>query len=237
MKTWVIALAFTCISVVAFAESGRWHIGVESMYTYNTLYTEIGYRPFSQYQSGHGFGIGLPVQFTVFDWLAIQSGIQYIQRNYSLIRTNDSDIYTHYTNSFVEFPLSVRVSTHIGVEQLRAYALGGIQMGVWAHQQRSGSFPANVHTGYYDDRDITDISYHKYDEVLPWTETDNRFSASVIGGIGVTYNFGLCSLYVEGQYSYGLTDLHTQYQRQQAPRINDTVTIHTGVLVNIGRTK
>jgi hypothetical protein len=189
-------------------EMRRWFIGVEGGYANNTLYTETGYRPFSQYKSGHGFRVGIPVRFVIFDWLAVQSGVQFIQKNYSFVRTDDSKIFTNYTNSFIEFPLLAQVSTKVGIDNLRLFATVGAELGVWAGQHREGSAAVLAITGYDDERDMSNILYQSYNEDVTWNEKrDNRFSASLVAGLGVAYNLQPCTFYIEGRYHYGLTDL------------------------------
>jgi hypothetical protein len=51
-------------------------------------------------------------------------------------------------------------------------------------------------------------------------------------GLGVQYNFKPVSVFIEGRYNYGLTDLHKQMQTNQIPYINDTWTVNAGVLFN-----
>jgi hypothetical protein len=181
---------------------------VEAYYAHNTLYTENGYRPFSQFESGHGFSIGVPVRFVIFDWLAVQSGVEFMQKNYSYIRTDNENIYTNYTNSFIEFPILAQFSTKLGLEQLRLFASAGIELGVWVNQQRKGSFPTLAEPGFGDDRDKTNITYQSFDENVAWNDRkDNRFDASLLAGLGIAYNIKYFSIYIEGRYHYCLTDL------------------------------
>jgi hypothetical protein len=240
-KRIIIAALCLCIGAVHViaqtsedsAEMRRWFIGAEGGYAYNTLYTETGYRPFSQYESGHGFRVGIPVRFVIFDWLALQSGVQFIQKNYSSVRTNDDKIYANYTNSFIEFPLLVQVSTKVGIDDLRLFATAGAELGVWVAQHQEGSAAIIALPGYNDDRDTSDIKYQSFNEDIAWNDTrDNRFTASLVAGLGVAYTLKPCTFYIEGRYHFGLTDLEKAYQRNKAPRINDTVSVSAGVLFN-----
>jgi hypothetical protein len=242
IKKTLIVPVLLCIGIIALTAQttegtttpGRWFFGVEAAYAHNTLYTETGYRPFSQYVSEHGFSVGVPVRFVIFDWLAVQSGVEFIQKNYSQIRTDNDKIYTNYTNSFVEFPLLAQVSTKIGTERLRLFASAGVELGVWVLQQRKGSIPTLAEPGFGDDRDKTDLAYQSFDETVTWNDTkDNRFDAALIAGLGIAYNLKTCTVYIEGRYLYGLTDLEKSYQRNQAPRINDTITVGAGILFNL----
>ena len=210
----------------------RWFIGVEASYAYNTLYAENGYRPFSQYESGHGFDIGVPVRFVIFDWLAVQSGVQFIQKKYSFTRTDDDRIYRNYTNSFLEFPLLAHLSIKLGPQDLRFFISAGAEIGVWIVQHMEGSQYIVAIPGYGDSRG-SEISYQSYSENIEWnSKRDNRFEAALLGGVGIQYSLKPCTFYIEGRYHYGLTDLQKSYQRNQSPRINDTITVGAGVLFN-----
>jgi len=210
----------------------HWYIGVEGAYDYNTMYSFTGYRPFKEYRGGHGFAVGIPVRFAVFKWLAVQSGVQFIQKNYSLVNTNDENRYDNWTNSFLEFPILAQGSVGLGSDKARLFASAGVELGVWLIQNEKGSqfVIADQPNG---DRYILSASYRKYDVNPEWDgRKDNRFDAALLGGIGVQYNFKTCSVFIEGRYYYGLTDLEKKYQRDQVPHINDTFVISAGVLFN-----
>jgi hypothetical protein len=245
-KAVLIGVCLFWVSTAIFAEDTpqpaqngqmpRWFIGVEGAYAYNMMYSSTGYRPFSEYQGGHGFDVGIPVRFVIFDWLAVQSGVQFIQKSYSYIRTDDDRIYRTWTNSFLEFPLLGQVSVGLGSpslqKRLRLFASAGVELGVWLNQHLKGSQPTDAVPGYGDTSRPIDIYYQEYEEDVPWNDKDNRFDAALLAGAGIQYNLDACTFFIEGRFYYGLTDLQKQYQRNQTPYINDTLVVSAGVLFN-----
>jgi hypothetical protein len=242
-KAFLMCACLLCAGTAIFADESaadmpRWFVGLEGAYAYNMMYSSAGYRPFSEYQGGHGFDIGVPVRFAVFDWLAVQSGVQFIQKNYSYNRTDDDRIYRNWTNSFLEFPILGQVSVGLGnkplQKQLRLFASVGVELGVWLNQHLKGSQPTQNIPGYDDERAFdTDVLYQSYEEDVAWNDKkDNRFDAALLAGAGVQYNLEPCTFFIEGRFYYGLTDLEKNYQRNQVPHINDTIVISAGVLFN-----
>jgi len=211
----------------------HWYIGVEGAYAYNTLSSSTGYRRDMEYKGGNGFEVGIPVRFAIFQWLAVQSGVQFIQKNYSLVRTSDVNVYYKWTNSFLEFPLLAQGSFGFGSGKLRLFASAGVELGVWLVQHEKGSFNIVEVPGYGDPRNGGSY-YGTYDLTADWDgKKDNRFDAALLAGLGVQYNFKPCTAYIEGRFYYGLTDLEKKYQQKdQVPHRNDTVVVSAGVLFN-----
>jgi hypothetical protein len=241
-KAVLMGVCLFCLSTALFAEdtatdTPRWFIGVEGGWTYNMIYSSTGYRPFSEYQGGHGFDVGIPIRFVIFDWLAVQSGAQFIQKNYSYIRIDDDKVYRTWTNSFLEFPILGQVSIGLGnktlQKQLRLFASLGVELGVWLNQHLKGSQPTFNIPGYGDTGRSDDNYYQGYEEDVPWNDKkDNRFDVALLAGAGAQYSLEPCTFFVEGRFYYGLTDLEKQYQRNQTPHFNDTIVVSAGVLFN-----
>jgi CubicO group peptidase (beta-lactamase class C family) len=208
----------------------RWYIGVEGGYAYNRLFSSSGYRAFTEYQDGHGFMVGIPVQYRFFDWFALQSGVQYIQKNYALARTEmNSAIRSEWTNRYLELPVLSTFS--FGGSRLRGFFNAGGFIGLWLDSHIKGTGLGVSENPY----DPSYIQYVDYDEKVSWDdERDNRFEAGLIAGTGIQYRFDAFTVFIEGRYSYGLTDMQKDYMYNKVPRINDTLTIQTGVIFNAG---
>jgi opacity protein-like surface antigen len=212
------------------AQIQRWYVGLEVGYAYNMLYSSAGYRAFTEYQDGHGFTIGIPVQYQFFDWLAVRTAFQYVQKNYALVRTElNAAIHSEWTNSYLELPLMAHFS--FGGTKLRGFLNSGGYIGIWADSHIKGSARGLSENPFGD----TLRTYESYDEKVPWDGTrDNRFEAGLLVGVGVQYALDFCTFYVEGRFNYGLTDMQKDYMLRQVPRVNDTLTIQVGVLFDAG---
>jgi len=237
---YIAVLVFVCGAAAGFAQEpgvsrwqpeNRWLAGLYAGYARNTLFTggaeHIMY--FMVNEPGNGFTIGIPVRFNIFTWLAVQAEATFITKNYTMRQIGwggrGLNLYDQHTNSFVNFPLMLHFSLQVMESPLSLFANAGGSMGVWAASRRQGkavsfSTPDGVHV--YDERRAFD---HRF---------DNRFDAGLLLGLGVQYDLRALILFAEWRYSHGLTDLRKNMQRNQVPNINDTWTIHAGVLLNAG---
>ena len=82
-----------------------------------------------------------------------------------------------------------------------------------------------------------DISSTKFEDET-WefdSKRDNRFDAGLIAGAGITLELyrGL-SLFAEGRYYYGLTDMQKQYMTFMVPHYNSTLAIQGGISYTFG---
>jgi hypothetical protein len=211
------------------------YVGLNAGYTNNTLYTSNSdsYYAFTEYRSGHGFTISIPVRYQFFSWLGVQLEPTFIQKNYSLHRTGYySPLYSEWTNSFVDFPLMANLSLPVipKLPQLRVFANAGGWLGVWAASHIKGTAQTTTADAYDP---ATSYLYYDYDEDVEFdSRRDNRFDAGLIIGGGLQYSLKICTFNVECRYYYTLTDLQKGYMRDLVPQMNDAIVVQTGVVLN-----
>jgi hypothetical protein len=209
----------------------RWYIGVYAGYANNTVYMGGGDKIeyFKEYRAGHGWTIGIPVRYQIFTWLGVQVEPTFITKNYSMHQTGaHSKLYDEFTNSFVDFPILLHFKLNIMNTGLSLFANGGWFLGVFANAHRRGKALAMTSA-----ENPGDLIYHDYNEDYTFDDRyDSRFDGGLLGGLGVQYDLKPVSFYIEWRYNYSLSDLHKQMQRNQTPYMNDTWTIHAGVLFN-----
>jgi hypothetical protein len=230
---WVSPLAAEEIND-AGPDSGNpphWYFGLTTGYSNNGLYTGDSYRAFSEYERGHGFEISIPVRYQFVDWFSLQAELQYTQKNYSWVRDKSFDgIYMDVTNSFIDFPLMANFS--FGSPNLRGFVNAGAYMGVWVNSHRKGKTIEGTSNVWDLPNEITTY-YYEYDEKVEFDmNRDNLFDAGLLVGVGIQYEWKVVTIFAEGRYNYGLTDLQKQYMYEQLPRLNDTFVLTLGVLFN-----
>jgi hypothetical protein len=206
----------------------RWYIGLSGGYASNALHTSTAGRALTEYENGHGFEFAIPARYQVSPWFAVQAELQYIQRNYTWRRTGQYDrVSSTVTNSFIDLPLLMNFS--LGGEKLRIFANAGGYMGVWIDSRRKGAQIENTQ----DPFNSGTVFYHDYDERVEFDERrDARFEAGLLAGLGLQYAFKPFTLFLEGRYYYGLTDLQQDYGYNMVPRMNNTFALTMGVLFN-----
>jgi hypothetical protein len=212
-----------------------WSFGVYGGYAHNTLYQggAEDSRPGKTWESGHGWTIGLPVRFQIFNWLAVQAEPTFITKNYGYsLLFQGTDYFNQTTNSFIDFPVLVNLSVPLaGISGLRLFVNGGFFMGVWAASHQKGrSRPM--------DQSVADPLgiFSEYDEDYQFDDRrDSRFDGGLVAGAGLECEFRRFSVFTEWRYNYSLSDLQKPYQRNLPPLMNDTWTVHIGVLINPGK--
>lgn len=240
MKTCVKpTLIAVFLFLISFSAYSQFSVGIEGGWNKNRLVTSTGYRSFAQYNKADGFAIGIPVRYQILDWLAVQSGVTFIQKNYEWRRTHYFEgVYQKSKNSYLQIPLLANVS--FGGSKLRGFVNGGGYAGYWVSGKVKGlSFePYNTSDGPYGV--LGNYKTYNYDEKYEFSdERDRRIELGWILGGGVSYLLkGRYQLFAEYRYQYALTDQQKAYMTAgQIPRYNETGIVQVGCLVKIGRPK
>ncbi|MDR2517195.1 MAG: PorT family protein [Spirochaetaceae bacterium] len=213
-------------------------VGVYGGYANNSLYqggAEYA-RPGIIQRNGNGWTAGLALRWQIFNWLALQADPAYITRSYSNFQAmyiNDtlSPHTNTTTNSFIDVPLMLSFHAPLA-ENLRFTAGAGYYAGFWlaSHEQGISLMPP----GSPDSGEISSQSYNVERVLDP--KRDNRFDHGAIASVGIQYDFTQfkpchVSIFVEGRYWYGLSDLQKPYQRNLSPLMQSTLTVHAGILI------
>ena len=215
----------------------RWSIGLAGGYTNNELYTSTAERPFTDYKNGQGFEVAIPVRYQVNRWFAVQTEIQYIQKNYTMQRSGDySWMFDTVTNSYIDFPLMAHFSA--GWNRFRVFANIGAYAGVWIHSHRKGTIAESTYDVFHPDYNPDSITYYyykyDYDENVEFdSRRDARFDGGLLAGIGAQIVLPACTIFAEGRFNYGLTDLQQNYGYHMFPRMNSTFNVRLGILLNM----
>ena len=239
MKKAIISSSVLVLSLLScLTASAQWRTGIQAGYTHNWLYTENGYFYTRVYEPLGGFSIGVPVQYELEDWFALQAEVSYIQKNYRMQRTGFfSPLYENMTNHYLSVPVLAHFS--FGGDHLRGFLNAGFYLGGWLAARREGV--AQTSFGYYPEEegpansieDLTDLYY--YDEKYPFNSVrDNRFEAGAAIGLGLQYEINdLLTVLAECRYYYSLTDMQKDYMKMQVPRYLNTMLFQLGLLVTL----
>jgi hypothetical protein len=203
-----------------------WSMGLTSGFTRDRLYAVEDVHGFTAYSAGDGFEISIPVRYQFNSWLALQTELQYIQKNYVWHRTEQYKSFSKITNSFINVPLMANIS--LGGSRLRGFLNAGGYLGVWVGSRRRG-----IEQGFVDNTDPDKVFYVNFNEKVDFNkDRDNRFDAGLLLGIGLQYAFNPFAFFLEGRFNYGLTDLQKNYMYDKGPRINDVFVFSAGVVFN-----
>ncbi len=233
-KLITLLLLFTVMFSISASPDGSWSIGMAAGYTNNTVLQQKGYRIDTGYENGHGFSVSVPVNYKAADFLSIESGIAYTQKNFTWMKTyrDMADTFTlsqQQINGFIEIPFSLCFSLRNG--NVSATAGIGAYLGIWTHSYRTDK-PYNSSAGLNGEgKNDTVSGFHSF------TQADNMVESGFIFTSGLEVETGNTVLFLRGVYDISLTDLSSNYQIDRVVRHNSTFRAEAGMRFIMGGAK
>lgn len=209
----VLLLSLLCLTLHA----SPFKIGLEVSGNYNFLKT-YNIFPSSSESGRWGFDGAIVVEYGIFDWLSVDSGVRYLMKNTefrSQVDLYERDIQK--IRSFIEFPLSLRFS--FKADRFRLFAGAGGYVGVWVGMIYSGKDLDIISNGIVNVTDVVDLSSGGF----------RRFSAGYLFEGGFSYSFDIGELYISLRYQRSLTTLE-QSQKRGVNSYLDTLSAGFGFL-------
>lgn len=238
-KRWPHTVLALSLLLISFSSKAQFYLGIEGGWNYNHLHTSVGYREFTKYENVNGYTIGIPEQYQVNNWLAIRSGLSFIQKNYQLTRTHYySGVYHKSTNNYLQLPVAGNFI--FGTPRIKGFVNLGGYIGYWMSTNNKG-----VSFAPYFQSDPSGDNYgilpnnepHQYNEKYAFdSRKDRRVELGWLAGGGVSYEFAQkYRLFIEYRYYHAITDQQKSYSINQIPRYNETGVIQVGCLFRLGR--
>ncbi len=228
------------IGLFSVGARAQFSLGLELGTNKNQLYTNTSNLAFTQYKTGSGISVGIPVLYKIEDWFSIQATPSFMQKNYSVERTGYfQGVYQNSTNGYIQLPVMGQFS--FGGEQLRGFVNLGIYGAYWASANVKGA-QLNalnpVDTAYYTSPPASatgETNLYNYNEKYEFsTVKDNRMEFGWITGVGISYETqGGYRFYIEGRRTSSFTDQQKNYMTNQVPRYNDTYGISIGFMIDM----
>jgi hypothetical protein len=215
---------------VWYAHAADLTVGIEGGLTYNTLNASTGYRAFTAYDNGTGFLAGVPVLVSFNEYLAMGSGLRYIQKNYQYRRDflDRYPMYSDYINNYLQVPVFADISAEIA--RFRMFLDLGATVGFWLNSNRKGTLRGISDNPYNSNY----VQTENFEERIEFNNIrDNRIEAALFTGIGVKYDMNLYTLSISAQYHYGLTNLQKNYMSNNVSQYNNTITVQVGALIKL----
>lgn len=236
----IIVIFGLLFSSTAMYAQQKIHLGISGGINRNTLTTDEGYRAFTIHRPMNGFQIGLPLQYDIRDWLAVQVEPAYIKKNYELKRTEIySGIGQQFKNGYLQLPIMARFS--FGGQQLKGFLNLGGYAAYWLNGRIKGTV-LNIFDNVPDIENDQQIdNYSQYNNLYRYNEKfsfdhrrDQRWEFGLLAGIGLEYRMSASyKVFIEGRYYYSLSDQQKNYMINQIPRYNNTLGVQIGILVDI----
>lgn len=214
MKKLLTLLAFL-LPTLAFAQ---WRVGANVGADMNHYIIDKHYQVDYQYKDRWGVTLGVMGQYDINNWLGIRAELDWIQKNYRVIRPLKKSADYRYVNNYLQLP--VMASFSFGGQKVRGFVNGGIYGGYWLNSSREGSDFVN----------FTDRTYQFSEKVDFNSERDQRLDFGFVGGAGVEYLFAKhWAAQVEMRYYYSTVSTQKEYTGFRDPRYNSTLALQAGI--------
>ena len=226
---------------VVIATKRRSTIGLAGGWDYNAINTNISNFAFTGYQPRSGFAASLPLHFAIGDWFAINSGVNYRQKNYQWYRTGFyAGEYIDYRNSYFQLPLTLEAS--FGGQHWRGFAEAGGFAGYWTGGHIKGALPNFFNPIYPEPAPAPSgtllmlNSVYKFSQGYDFNSNrDNRVELGWTASLGIRLEEERWQAFIKMELQQGLTNLQKNYMINEVPRYNITETIVGGVAIPLNR--
>ena len=113
--TAIVILTVLLLAPLFSRSGGDRYVGLSAGYVYSSISTDTGYKTGQSYAPGHGFSISIPMVFQVHDNIGIETGIDFVQKNFkssynSVSLSGTIQTYETNINSYIELPLALSLS-------------------------------------------------------------------------------------------------------------------------------
>ncbi|HEX4851109.1 MAG TPA: porin family protein, partial [Puia sp.] len=193
------------------------------------------------YTPSYGAQFSIPVSYEFKDWLSVQSGVSYVQKNYGIVRTGFFEgIHQDNKNNYIQVPLMAHFS--FGGKKLRGFLNLGGYGAYWASGTVQGTEPnilnpvdSSFTTSQQPANDFALNKPYSFNEKYSFdSRKDRRWEWGVLAGVGISYQVSpWVQVYMEGRYVQSLTDQQKNYMINQVGRYNQTFSVIAGALVPV----
>jgi len=217
--------------------NGQWYAGFEAGGTRNFLITTTGGGSFTSYQGATGIAFDIPVLFRVNDWLAIESGAGFEQKNYRMVRSGFfQGVWQQNSNGYLQLPLQGNCS--FGGKKIKGFVKTGVYGAYWLTARIKGTSPnilSPTDTTTLNPTALLEANNgYNYNQRYSFSTKDNRVEFGWLTGVGISYQLNrLTCLFLEGSYTSAITGQQKKYQLNQTPRYNSTYGISIGTLFHL----
>lgn len=207
--------------LTASQANAQWAVGIKDGWARTSAdRTNLG-RIDETYSPLSGYDIGIQAQYSFVDWMAIRFGVDYMRRSHRMDRNLffTSQVFTEYRNDYLMLPVMADFS--FGGDVLRGHLLCGGYGGYWLKTKVKGkSMSTSIVENFFID----------FDENRPFTTEDQRFTAGVVGGVGLTVEASNhIGVNIDALYYYDLVSYNKGYPHLSDPRYLSTFSLSLGV--------
>ena len=220
-KNYLLILAVILLGLTATQAKAQWAIGIKGGWTRTSAdRTNLG-RIDESYSPMSGYDVGFQAHYSFADWIALRVGVDYMRRSHRMDRNLPyaSKAFTEYRNDYLMFPVMADFS--FGGKALRGHLLCGGYGGYWLKTNVKGKSISTT---------ITEDYFHDFDENRAFTSEDQRLTAGLVGGAGLTVEASdHIGVNIDALYYYDLVSYNKGYAHLSDPRYLSTLSLSLGV--------
>ena len=220
-KNYLLILAVILLGLTATQAKAQWAIGIKGGWTRTSAdRTNLG-RIDESYSPMSGYDVGIQAHYSFADWIALRVGVDYMRRSHRMDRNLPyaSKAFTEYRNDYLMFPVMADFS--FGGKALRGHLLCGGYGGYWLKTNVKGKSISTT---------ITEDYFHDFDENRAFTSEDQRLTAGLVGGAGLTVEASdYIGVNIDALYYYDLVSYNKGYAHLSDPRYLSTLSLSLGV--------
>ena len=221
MKNTIIkAIVLVLMCWTAVEANAQWAVGAKFGPTWTTADRSYTGRIDETYSPLVGMDAGFLTRYNFNEWLAVRADLSIMLRSHRMDRhLNYLDpVYTEYRNIYAMLPVMADFS--FGGEKLRGHLLCGGFAGYWLQADQNGK--TYWMTDYY-------VYFNDFYEKREFNSEDQRFTAGVVGGIGLSFEATSHeTFFLESLYYYDLVSYHKGYTHLNDPRYLNTLSVSIG---------
>ena len=204
----------------AVEANAQWAVGAKFGPTWTTADRSYTGRIDETYSPLVGMDAGFLTRYNFNNWLAVRADLSIMLRSHRMDRhLNYLDpVYSEYRNIYAMLPVMVDFS--FGGEKICGHLLCGGFAGYWLQADQYGK--TYWMTDYY-------VYFSDFDEKREFNREDQRFTAGVVGGIGLSFEATSHeTFFLESLYYYDLVSYHKGYTHLNDPRYLNTLSVSIG---------
>jgi hypothetical protein len=216
-----------------FSIKAQFSIGINAGYNINHLETNISNRSYTKNTNENGYNYGLKLSYHLTHVLNMQTGLDLMQKNYSVIRTGDYlGIYEIFDNSYFQIPITAQFKL-FGIRRMSFLINTGVYGAYWFYSKITGTIPniLNSTETISNDGQITqNLTLTNFVEKYQFnSKVDNRFEYGFNTGLELNYKVNNNHSIFGGLNFYqSLTDQQKKYMVNQISKRNQTLCIAIG---------
>ena len=220
-KSYLFILAVILLGLTATQAKAQWAVGIKDGWTRTSAdRTNLG-RIDESYSPLSGYDVGIQAHYSFVDWMSVRVGVDYMRRSHRMDRNLfiASAVFTEYRNDYLMLPVMADFS--FGGSALRGHLLCGGYGGYWLKTNVKGKSMSTS---------IIDNFIVDFDEEREFTSEDQRFTAGLVGGVGLSLESAVnIGVNIDALYYYDLVSYNKGYAHLSDPRYLSTFSLSLGV--------